>query len=65
MIRCILDHAHHPLVAKSDNFDGYKSIFFALMQYTYATSAYHEARFLVHFHLAIWANFERGDIEAL
>ena len=30
------------------------------MQYTYATSAYHEARFLVHFHLAIWANFERG-----
>ena len=30
------------------------------MQYTYATSAYHEARFLVHFHLAIRANFERG-----
>ena len=32
------------------------------MQYTYATSAYHEARFLVHFHLAIRANFERGAI---
>ena len=31
------------------------------MQYTYATSAYHEARFLVHFCLAIWANFEQGD----
>ena len=31
------------------------------MQYTYATSAYHEARFLVHFHLAIRANFERGE----
>ena len=30
------------------------------MQYTYATSAYHEARFLVHFHLAILANFEQG-----
>ena len=30
------------------------------MQYTNATSAYHEARFLVHFHLAIRANFERG-----
>ena len=30
------------------------------MQYTYATSAYHEARFLVHFHLAIRANFEQG-----
>ena len=33
------------------------------MQYTYATSAYHEARFLVHFHLAILANFERGSLE--
>ena len=33
------------------------------MQYTYATSAYHEARFLVHFHLAIRANFERGVYE--
>ena len=32
------------------------------MQYTYATSAYHEVRFLVHFHLAIRANFERGDL---
>ena len=31
------------------------------MQYTYATSAYHEVRFLVHFHLAIQANFERGE----
>ena len=31
------------------------------MQYTYATSAYHEARFLVHFRLAIWANFEQGE----
>ena len=36
------------------------SQFFALMQYTYATSAYHEARFLVHFCLAISANFEHG-----
>ena len=26
----------------------------------YATSAYHEARIFVHFHLAIRANFERG-----
>ena len=33
------------------------------MQYTYATSAYHEAKFLVHFHLAIWASFERGATE--
>ena len=40
---------------------GTSHFFFALMQYTYATSAYHEARFLVHFHLAIRANFERGD----
>ena len=39
--------------------------FFALMQYTYATSAYHEARFLVHFCLAIRANFERGDFDKL
>ena len=31
------------------------------MQYTYATSAYHEAKFLVHFHLAIRTNFERGE----
>ena len=31
------------------------------MQYTYATSAYHEAKFLAHFHLAIRANFERGE----
>ena len=36
------------------------SQFFVLMQCAYATSAYHEARFLVHFHLAIRANFERG-----
>ena len=27
LIRCILDHAHRPLVAKNDNFDGNKSIF--------------------------------------
>ena len=27
LIRCILDHAHCPLVAKNDNFDGNKSIF--------------------------------------
>ena len=33
------------------------------MQYSYATSAYHEARILVHFHLAIWADFERGGFE--
>ena len=31
------------------------------MQYTYATSAYYEARFLVHFYLAIRANFVQGD----
>ena len=30
------------------------------MQYTYATSAYHEVGFSVHFHLAIRVNFERG-----
>ena len=35
------------------------------MQYTYATSAYHEARFLVHFHLAIWANFEHDAMLAI
>ena len=33
------------------------------MQYTNAISAYSEARFLVHFHLAIRANFEQGDDE--
>ena len=33
------------------------------MQYTYATSAYHEARFLVHFHLAIRVNFEQGVVQ--
>ena len=33
------------------------------MQCTYATSAYYEARFLVHFHPAIQANFERGGYE--
>ena len=40
---------------------GTSKFFFALMQYTYATSAYHEARFLAHFHLAIRANFEKGE----
>ena len=33
------------------------------MQYIYATSAYHEARILVDFHLAIRANFERGGLD--
>ena len=36
-----------------------------LMQCTRGTSAYHDVRFLVHFCLTIWANFETGGLAYL